>query len=227
MSRYQAIQHLVRSARRLTAGETCNIVPQRLLSNSQASTSAATDGPDRDLRSSASRTQQSRQLPSQQPSKDSKGRADSRSLFDAPTDMSVSTDKPSAFGSTKSGSVQEAEPGFVADGPYPYPASDVEMTNLAGSTETAWDIIGAVDEHLITWFGMDFTRGTLPEVERNALLSNEAKEMMYQMHKHDNNRYVMRTPNSSLHAPSITPACMSRCNSILMTQSCICQVLSP
>ena len=83
-----------------------------------------------------------------------------------------------------------AEPdlGFVVDGPFPYDASRAEIINLAGSTETAWEFLGAVDEECVTWFGMDFTRSTLPEVERNALLSNDAKEMMYQMHKHDDVR---------------------------------------
>ena len=78
--------------------------------------------------------------------------------------------------------------GYVEDGAYPYAASEVEVNNHAPSTETAWEFLGSVDEQAVTWFGMDFTRGTLPEVERNALLSNEAKEMMYQMHKHDSER---------------------------------------
>ena len=82
----------------------------------------------------------------------------------------------------------EPEPAFVPGGAYECAADEVEIKNLAGSTETAWDILGTVDEEAITWFGVDFTRGTLPEVERNALLSNEAKEMMYQMHKHDDKR---------------------------------------
>lgn len=188
MSRYQSLQHLVRSAKRLAARDSCNLVPQRLLSNSQASTSAASEGPGRGRRPSGSRTAQNRSSRNVQPSNDSRGRTGSRSQLDAPTQKSDSRDRSSAFRSATPTGVQEEELGFVDDGPFPYAASDVEMTNLAGSTETAWDIIGAVDEQMITWFGMDFTRGTLPEVERNALLSNEAKEMMYQMHKHDNKR---------------------------------------
>ena len=106
-------------------------------------------------------------------------------------------DSDSSDSGRSSGAADSSEPpeneeelrfGYVADGPFPHPSSAVEVVNLAGTTETTWEFLGGMDEEAIVWYGMDFTRGTCPEVERNALLSNEAKEMMYQMHKHDKKR---------------------------------------
>lgn len=186
MSRLQALQHLGRSARRLAAGENCTFVPARLLSNSQASTSAASAGQDRGGRQTE-RNASSNWLPQEsQASRDTRSQAEPRPA--SGLDGGPSSRRNDSSKQSNSQSTPEFEPGFVANGPYPYAANEVDVTNLAGSTETAWEFLGSVDEQCVTWFGMDFSRGTLPEVERNALLSNEAKEMMYQMHKHDDKR---------------------------------------
>ena len=177
MGRFQAVQQLTRCARRLVTADSSSLIPARLLSNSQASTSAV-DGSEFSHSPAGRRDAQKRQ-PREQPqrSRDTGAKADfqaddTKSLKE--TELSDASD--------------EFEPGFVPDGAYPYAASEVEVTHLGGSTETAWEFLGSADEQAVTWFGMDFTRGTHPEVERNALLSNEAKEMMYQMHKHDDKR---------------------------------------
>ena len=190
MGRFQAIQQLTRCARRLAITDSSSLVPARLLSNSQASTSAA-DGSEHSRRPAGRRDAQ-KQQPREQPqrSRHSGAKAD----FQA-------HDTNSLKGSELSNASDEFEPGFVPDGAYPYAASEVEVTHLGGSTETAWEFMGSVDEQAVTWFGMDFTRGTLPEVERNALLSNEAKEMMYQMHKHDDKRCAV---SRNKHTPGYT-----------------------
>ena len=183
MGRSQAIQQFTRCARRMVAGDSYSLVPARLLSNSQASTSAA-DGSEHSRRPAGRRNAQSWQSREQpQHSRDVGAKASSG----RPTGETSSLK-----GTGLSNAADEPEPGFVDGGAYPYAASEVEVTHLGGSTETAWEFLGSVDEECITWFGMDFTRGTVPQVERNALLSNEAKEMMFQMHKHDDKRCAAR-----------------------------------
>lgn len=177
MGRFKAIQQLSRCARRLATADPCNLVPARLLSNSQASTSAA-DGSEHNRRPAGRRDAQKWQA-REQPQRSGNTGAKANSQAD---------DTNTLKGTGLSNASDEFEPGFVPDGAYPYAASEVEVTHLGGSTETAWEFLGSVDEQAVTWFGMDFTRGTHPEVERNALLSNEAKEMIYQMHKHDDRR---------------------------------------
>ena len=176
MGRFQAIQQLTRCARRLATADSSSLVPARLLSNGHASTSAA-DASEHSRRPAGQRDAEKQQL-RQQPQH---GRSTGAKDFQA--DDTDSLDGTGLFNAS-----DEFEPGFVADGAYPYAASEVEVTHLGGSTETAWEFLGSADEQAVTWFGMDFTRGTHPEVERNALLSNEAKEMIYQMHTHDDKR---------------------------------------
>lgn len=203
MTRTKALLHLARSTSKLSTGELCNFVPSRLLSNSQASTSAASDnsradGPAGGRRGSRQSDASTRRTAhGGQRDRRPESRGTSRSPTDAPRSSpgSFSAGPSRPTGERRSfnpvnDSEDRSEPeiGFVLDGQYPYAASEVEVVNVAGSTETTWEFLGSVDDQGVTWFGMDFTRGTLPEVERNALLSNEAKEMMYQMHKHDSKR---------------------------------------
>lgn len=206
MGRLQAIQQLTRCARRLATADPFSLVPARLLSNSQASTSAA-DGSEHSRRPAGRRDAHKRQSREQpQRSRITGAKAD----FHA---NDTNSHKGSGL-SNASGlySSDEFEPGFVPDGAYPYAASEVEVTHLGGSTETAWEFLGSVDEQAVTWFGMDFTRGTHPEAERNALLSNEAKEMIYQMHKHDDQRCAV-----SHNKPTSGHACL--CLSVLHTHN--------
>ena len=203
MTRTKSLLHLARSASKCNAGELSSFVPSRLLSNSQASTSAASDSAGPGGPSAGRRNPRQSDTPNQRPPFGSQRdrRSESRGTSRAPTDgtrgdpgsfaSGPSSSDQTSRGSNKSEALPanaEPEVGYVEDGAYPYAASEVEVTNYAPSTETGWEFLGSVDEQAITWFGMDFTRGTLPEVERNALLSNEAKEMMYQMHKHDSER---------------------------------------
>ena len=186
MGRFQALRQIQRCTRRLTTGDTCSLVPARLLSNSQASTSAA-EGSEHSRRSTGRRDSQKWQ-PRDQSQRGTGGKAASDQPTSAePTPARAGNASP-LKGTGLSDPSDEPEPGFVEDGAYTCAANEVEVAHLGGSTETAWEFLGSVDEQCITWFGMDFTRGTLPEVERNALLSNEAKEMIYQMHKHDEKR---------------------------------------
>jgi len=203
MTRTKSLLHLARSASKCNAAELSSSVPSRLLSNSQASTSAASDsagpgGPPAGRRNPR-QSDTANQRPAFRSQRDP--RSESRGVSRAPTDgprgdpgsfaSGPSSSDQTSRGSNKSEALPanaEPEVGYVEDGAYPYAASEVEITNYAPSTETGWEFLGSVDEQAITWFGMDFTRGTLPEVERNALLSNETKEMMYQMHKHDSER---------------------------------------
>lgn len=201
MTRRKALLQLARFTNKFSTGELSNFVPSRLLSNSQASTSASSDNTGanrlsgqrgaRQSQSSDSRTEQSGQRDRRSDTRSSsrfpRGTRSDSGLFSAspPTSGGRATGAELSQGSQKTA---EPETGFVEDGQYPYAASEVEVLNVAGSTETAWEFLGCVDEQALTWFGMDFTRGTLPEVERNALLSNDAKELMYQMHKHDDKR---------------------------------------
>ncbi len=203
MTRTKSLLHLARSASKCNAGELSSFVPSRLLSNSQASTSAASDSAGPGGPSAGRRNPRQSDTPNQRPPFGSQRdrRSESRGTSRAPTDGTRGD--PGSFASGPSSSDQisggsnkseassahvEPEVGYVEDGAYPYAASEVEVNNYAPSTETGWEFLGSVDEQALTWFGVDFTRGTLPEVERNALLSNETKEMMYQMHKHDSAR---------------------------------------
>ncbi len=203
MTRTKSLLHLARSASKCNAAELSSFVPSRLLSNSQASTSAASDSAGPGGPASGRRNPRQSDTANHRPAFGSQRdpRSESRGVSRAPTDGPRGD--PGSFASGRSSSDQtsrgsnkseappaNAEPdvGYVEDGAYPYAASEVEITNYAPSTETGWEFLGSVDEQAVTWFGMDFTRGTLPEVERNALLSNETKEMMYQMHKHDSER---------------------------------------
>ncbi|KAL3162521.1 hypothetical protein ABBQ32_010177 [Trebouxia sp. C0010 RCD-2024] len=192
MGRFQALRHIQRCTRQLAAGDPCSLVPARLLSNSQASTSAA-DGSEPSRQSARGRDpQKAPQARDQsQRSRDIGARAASDQPNSADPTPSRADNASLRRGTGLSAASDEPEPGFVEDGAYTCAASEVDVTHLGGSTETAWEFLGSVDEQCITWFGMDFTRGTLPEVERNALLSNEAKEMIYQMHKHDEKRYTV------------------------------------
>ncbi|KAL0029196.1 hypothetical protein WJX79_001826 [Trebouxia sp. C0005] len=204
MTRTKSLMHLARSASKCNAADLSCFIPSRLLSNSQASTSAASDKAGPGGPSAGRRNPRQSDTPNRRSASGSQRdpRSDPRGTSRAPTDRPRGD--PGSFASGPSPADQisgdsnnseaspahpEPEVGYVEDGAYPYAASEVEVNNYAPSTETGWEFLGSVDEQAITWFGMDFTRGTLPEVERNALLSNEAKEMMYQMHKHDNERY--------------------------------------
>lgn len=187
MGRFKAMQQLTRCARRLATSDSSSLVPARLLSNSQASTSAA-DGSEQSHRPAGRRDVQKRQ-----PSEHSQRPGNAGANPQAGESSSLK-------GTGLSGLLNASddfEPGFVADGAYPHAASEVEVTHLGGSTETAWEFLGSVDEQAVTWFGMDFTRGTHPEVERNALLSDAAKEMMYQMHTQDDKRYAVSQTKES------------------------------
>lgn len=203
MTRTKSLMHLARSASKCNAADLSCFIPSRLLSNSQASTSAASDKAGPGGPSAGRRNPRQSDTPNRRSASGSQRdpRSDPRGTSRAPTDRPRGD--PGSFASGPSPADQisgdsnnseaspahpEPEVGYVEDGAYPYAASEVEVNNYAPSTETGWEFLGSVDEQAITWFGMDFTRGTLPEVERNALLSNEAKEMMYQMHKHDNER---------------------------------------
>ncbi len=202
MTRTKSLLQLARSASKCNAAELSSFVPSRLLSNSQASTSAASDSAGPGGPSAGRRNPRQSDTANQRLAfgSQSGSRSESRGTSRAPTEgrrgdpgsfaSSPTSDQTSRDFNQSEASSASAEPavGYVEDGAYPYAASEVEITNLAPSTETAWEFLGTVDEQAVTWFGMDFTRGTLPEVERNALLSNEAKEMMYQMHKHDSER---------------------------------------
>lgn len=190
MGGFQALKQLHRCTRRLAAVDSCNFVPARLLSNSQASTSAA-DGSEHNRPPAGRRESQKWQSRDQPQRIRDTGAKAASGLPNSAESIPSRADTTSSLKGTGLSNVSDGfEPGFVEDGPYPCAASEVEVRHLGGSTETAWDFLGSVDEQCITWFGMDFTRGTLPEVERNALLSNEAKEMIYQMHKHDDARCV-------------------------------------
>ncbi len=205
MTRTKSLLHLARSASKRNAAELSSFVPSRLLSNSQASTSAASDSAGPGGPSTGRRNSRQSDTANQHPAFGSQRdpRSESRGTSRAPTDGRGPLGAPGSFASSPPSSDQtsrgsnkseaspanlEPEVGYVEDGAYPYAASEVEVNNYAPSTETGWEFLGSVDEQAVTWFGMDFTRGTLPEVERNALLSNETKEMMYQMHKHDSER---------------------------------------
>lgn len=204
MTRTVRLLQLAKSSGKVKSGELSSFVPSRLLSNSQASTSAASGNPEPAARSRERRG--SRQADASNRRSESGRQRDDRaeprgasrtSFYDSQGSPGSFASGPSSFGGAAGVSEQtgtartpaEPEVGFVDNGAYPYAASEVNLMNVAGSTETGWEFLGSVDDQAITWFGMDFTRGTLPEVERNALLSNEAKEMMYQMHKHDSKRY--------------------------------------
>ncbi len=56
------------------------------------------------------------------------------------------------------------------------------LINLAGKGNTAWRVLDWVDEQLVTWWQVDLAGGEVQDNERNALLSDEAKELIYYMH---------------------------------------------
>ena len=185
MQRSIALLQLARIAATLPAGDVSVASANRLLSNSQASTSSACC----QLRNASSANDDTNRprARARQPSdtqRDQRGARDGQSS----NPRTASHNRPFQQASDPTEEDWEPEVGFVQDGPYPYSASEVELVNTAGSTETAWDFLGSNDEDCITWFGVDFTRGKIPEVERNALLSDSTKEMMYQMHSHDKKR---------------------------------------
>ena len=191
MQRSIALLQVARIAAALPAGDVSLASANRLLSNSQASTSSACS----QLRNASSLN-------------DDKGRSrararqpndtqqDQRGGHDGHSSNSRTSSQNRPFQEEETPTEEDWEPedewqpeaGFVQDGPYPYSASEINIVNTEGSTETGWDFLGSNDEDCITWFGMDFTRGKIPEVERNALLSDSTKEMMYQMHSHDKKR---------------------------------------
>lgn len=185
MQRSIALLQFTRSIATSHAGD----LGARLLSNSQASTSAVHTQV-RNARSVSDAPHRSQRPPrtSDNAQRDQYGGQAGRDERSSdPRDASFSDASPT-WQSQASSDVSEPEVGFVQDGAYPYSPSEVEIVNVAGSTETGWEFLGSNDDDCITWFGMDFTRGKLPEVERNALLSDSTKEMMYQMHAHDKTR---------------------------------------
>ena len=184
MQRSIALLQLARIAATLPAGDVSVASANRLLSNSQASTSSACS----QLRNSSSFNGDTSR-PQAGPRQPNDTQRDQRGGRDGQTSNPRTASQNRPFQQDLDPTEDwEPEVGFVQDGAYPYSASEVEIVNTAGSTETAWDFIGSNDEDCITWFGVDFTRGTVPEVERNALLSDSTKEMMYQMHSHDKKR---------------------------------------
>lgn len=202
MTRTGRLLQLAKASGQVKSGELSNFVPSRLLSNSQASTSAAAGSTEPAAGSGERRGSRKAESSNRRPGfgrqrdQSTEPRASRTSFNESQSSPGSFASGPSSFGGAAGASEQtgtartpaEPEVGFVDNGAYPYAASEVNLMNVAGSTETGWEFLGSVDDQAITWFGMDFTRGTLPEVERNALLSNEAKEMMYQMHKHDSKR---------------------------------------
>lgn len=189
---------LLRLARFVSTCNTLDVTPaaaDRLLSHSQASTSAAYS----QVRNARFAREGERQRQSN-PRSSSAFEAGQRGSQNLRDDAMGSPDD--VANRIEALAVEEAEEGsqlgFVPDGQFPYAASDVELVHTAGSTETGWEFLGASEEDCITWFGVDFTRGQCPEVERNALLSDSTKEMMYQMHSHDKNRYVQHVSSTSL-----------------------------
>ena len=187
MQRSIALLQFTRSIAASHAGDIGAASASRLLSNSQASTSAV-HSQVRNARSVSDASHRPHRPPRTSDSNQRDrygGQAGQDERSSDPGDARSSDASPPRQPGTFSEPVPEPQVGFVADGAYPYSPEEVEIVNVAGSTETAWEFLGSNDEESITWFGMDFTRGKLPEVERNALLSDSTKEMMYQMHAHD------------------------------------------
>lgn len=177
MQRIATLLHVARSTA-ACQGDFSSALANRLLSNSQATTSA--NYPQVRSAATASETSNRNQRAPSQPNDPRRDRGGGQ---DTP-----SSNAPPRRTEQEAAEAELLEPeiGFVQDGPYPYSATEeLEVVNLAGSTETAWEFLGSNDEECITWFGVDFTRGKVPEVERNALLSDSTKEMMYQMHSHN------------------------------------------
>ena len=236
MSRCPPLRKIARYASSLDCSDRCVLLSSRLLSHSQASTSAASDSaclsyqadrkpwphqwqrasqaswlgwlchgrthargfssepPSRDRDVSGTPTGQHGRMPPH-PRRGQQTATPLDAAVSSPQQTSATGQAELAEGLNRSTDQPEQaedesdlEFGHVEDGQFPYAASQVDVINLAGSTDTTWEFLGGIDEEAIVWYGIDFTRGTCPEVERNALLSNEAKEMIYQMHKHDSIR---------------------------------------
>lgn len=183
MQRSIALLQLARSTA-AWQGEISTALANRLLSNSQATTSAAYT----QVRNARTVSKSSTRFQSgfRQPDDDQRDQQDSQTRRDGQSSNPSPADADRIRQQDQASEASEPEVGYVQDGPYPYSASEeLEVINLAGSTETAWEFLGINEDENITWFGLDFTRGKVPEVERNALLSDSTKEMMYQMHSHD------------------------------------------
>ena len=56
------------------------------------------------------------------------------------------------------------------------------LVNLAGKGNTAWRVLDWDDKQLVTWWQVDLAGGEVQDNERNALLSDEAKELIYYKH---------------------------------------------
>ena len=63
------------------------------------------------------------------------------------------------------------------------------VVNMAPPGRLAWEILGVDEERGVVHWAVDLTDGKAPDPWRNALLSDQAKTIMYTMHKTDSTKY--------------------------------------